>query len=256
MATLQSQINILVSQIHSLHKDAPEKDEIDLEYGQIKTTFTKNDETTVITNVGSRSYDTIIFIGESGNYIMKCGGGEVNKKIYKLQSDDSITLHIILKFEGECFKVKSYGNLNIPSEYDDTDKSSYRVCFIEEITIKGETLTESSNTKSIIYSKVDDMTYGTDEKGLFYRRNQKDESVKINSYGISYPKYYVEFKNKDNLSQYASDKILITDIKIVSEYDHTLINTYNDISSYSDSLKKYLFTSHKVKLIFENISDI
>lgn len=77
MATFQSQINILASQIHSLHKNAPEKDDINLEYKELQTTFTKNDETTDINHVGSKSYDAIIFIGESGNYIMKFGGGKI-----------------------------------------------------------------------------------------------------------------------------------------------------------------------------------
>ena len=75
MATLQSQINILISQIHNLYKNIPEpkNDEISFDYGELKTTFTKKGETTEINYLGSKSYDIIIYIGEKGNYILKSG---------------------------------------------------------------------------------------------------------------------------------------------------------------------------------------
>lgn len=111
MATFQSQINILSSQIQKLYKNIPESknNEIIFEYEKLKTTFTKKGEVTEISYLGSKSYDIIIYISKKGNYILKSEdlieyfGGEYTKeyyfkdKIYKLSSGDYIYMYIYPK---------------------------------------------------------------------------------------------------------------------------------------------------------------
>lgn len=254
MATLQSQINILSANISKLHKTIPEsgQDEINLEYDKTKTTFTKNVEVTEINNLGSKAYDTIIFIGESGNYIMKYGN-DAKKKIYKLKDEDQITLGIILKFSGTCVKIIS-NPFPTPNGYDNTSTSNYEVKFIEYLIISGNKITEATTINSIIDIHVDKMPV---ENLFIYRRhNSTYGNVRIDSKGIYYPDYYVEFKEFNKNAEYAAQEILITDIKMVSECIDS--NVWNDIISVKGNIEtdNIITTESKVKLIFKNISVI
>lgn len=249
MATFQSQINILAANISKLYES---KDDINLDYDRIKTTFTKNDEVTEINNLGSKAYDTIIFIGESGNYIMKCGN-DAKKKIYKLKDEDQITLGIILKFSGTCDKIIS-NPFPTPNGYDNTSTSNYEISFIEYLIISGNKITEATTIDSIIDIHVDKMP--VKNLHIYRRYNNTYGEVSIDSKGIYYPDYYVEFKEFSKNAEYAAQEILITDIKMVSEYNDYL--AYPDIRSVQGNIEtdNIITTESKVKLIFENISVI
>ena len=221
MATLQSQINILTGQIHNLYKKLPEpkNNEISFDYGELKTTFTKNGKTTEINYLGSKSYDIIIYIGKNGNYILKSGDlieppTEENSmylfedKIYKLSDGDYIGINFCIE-----------GSLCIKYIDSDPKEAPFRLeynFYIHENYADVTTLSSGDDTFTIIDSHKNFEIDNSNVQKIGNIFTYNNNSFIINTKGIE-----IDLKLGDNSTSCTISDIKVQNVLLSNDIDQT-----------------------------------